>query len=161
MRLSTFTDYSLRVLMSLGSDADRLMTISEIATCYSISENHLMKVVHQLGRAGYVETLRGKGGGIRLARLPEDINLGEIIRQTETDFDLVECFSPGSKCRLQSTCRLQSVLGEAVEALFKVLDAYTLADLLDHSGQLAQAIGLVNPVCTERSRRSDNPKATT
>ncbi len=143
MRLSTFTDYSLRVLMSLGSDADRLMTIGEIAARYNISENHLMKVVHQLGRNGYVETLRGKGGGIRLARLPEDINLGEVIRQTETDFDLVECFTSGSNCRLQPVCRLQGVLDEAVQALFKVLNAYTLADLLDTSGQLAQVMGLM------------------
>lgn len=142
MRLSTFTDYSLRVLMFLGIDTDRKATIAQIAASYAISENHLMKVVHQLGRAGYIETVRGKGGGIRLARLPADINLGAVIRQTETDFDLVECFAANSKCRVQPACRLQSVLSEAVQALFQVFDAYTLADLLDPRAQLAEAIGI-------------------
>lgn len=140
MRLSTFTDYSLRVLMYLGVNASRLATIAEIASGYKISENHLMKVVHQLGKAGYIETVRGKGGGIRLARAPAAISLGEVIRQTETDFDLVECFASESTCRLQSACRLQVVLDEARQALFTVLDRYTLADLLEQPGELTQAL---------------------
>jgi Rrf2 family nitric oxide-sensitive transcriptional repressor len=142
MRLSTFTDYSLRVLMYLGVNDNRLATIAEIASGYGISENHLMKVVHQLGKAGYIETVRGKGGGIRLARLPSAISLGEVIRQTETDFDLVECFASESACCLQTACRLQPILNEARQALFQVLDRYTLADLLKQPGELTHALCL-------------------
>lgn len=130
MRLSTFSDYCLRVLMYLAEHTDRLSTIGEIARAHSISENHLTKVVHQLGRAGYVETLRGKGGGMRLARPPRDIVLGAVLRQTETDFALVECFGSESHCYMDDACQLQAVLGEALAAMFHVLDAYTLADLL-------------------------------
>lgn len=130
MHLSTFTDYSLRVLMYLGKQAGRLATIGEIAQVHAISQNHLMKVVHQLGRAGYIETVRGKGGGIRLARAPDEIVLGEAIRRSESDFALVECFKTGSNCRNRPDCRLGSVLDEALAAMFGVLDRYTLADLL-------------------------------
>lgn len=131
MRLSTFSDYSLRVLMYLGVQPDRLATISEIAAAHEISENHLMKVVHQLGRSGYLETVRGKGGGMRLARAPKDIVLGEVIRQTEGDIAMVECFADNLSCRILSACRLRSILGEALSAMFLVLDGYTLADLLE------------------------------
>ncbi len=130
MRLSTFSDYCLRVLMYLAQHTDRLSTIGEIARVHDISGNHLTKVVHQLGRAGYIETLRGKGGGMRLARAPRDICLGEVLRQTETDFALVECFGRDSHCFMEGACQLQAVLGEALVAMFRVLDAYTLADLL-------------------------------
>jgi Rrf2 family nitric oxide-sensitive transcriptional repressor len=131
MRLNAFSDYSLRVLIYLALNPDRLATIAEIARGYDISENHLMKVVHHLGRTGYVETVRGKGGGMRLGRAPKDIVLGEVLRQTETDFDLVECFSDKSTCAIQHVCRLQDVFGEARNAMFLVLDAYTLADMLE------------------------------
>ena len=131
MRLSTFSDYSLRVLMYLGVQPDRLATISEIAAAHEISENHLMKVVHQLGRSGYLETVRGKGGGMRLARAPKDIVLGEVIRQTEGDIAMVECFADNLSCRILSACRLRGILGEALSAMFLVLDGYTLADLLE------------------------------
>ncbi len=130
MRLSTFSDYSLRVLMYLGAQPDRLATISEIAASHGISESHLMKVVHQLGRCGFVETVRGKGGGMRLALAPQHIVLGDVIRQTESDFALVECFSTNATCRIQGACHLNAILGEALNALFLVLDDYTLADLL-------------------------------
>jgi len=140
MRLSTFSDYSLRVLMYLGVQPDRLATIAEIAAVYEISENHLMKVVHQLGRSGYIETVRGKGGGMRLAKAPPDIVLGDVIRQTESDFALVECFGDDSCCRIQSACRLHAVLDEALNALFLVLDGYTLADLLEKPQSMVQAI---------------------
>ena len=131
MRLSTFSDYSLRVLMYLGVQPDRLATISEIAAAHEISENHLMKVVHQLGRSGYLETVRGKGGGMRLARAPKDIVLGEVIRQTEGDIAMVECFADNLSCRILSACRLRGILREALSAMFLVLDGYTLADLLE------------------------------
>ena len=131
MRLSTFSDYNLRVLMYLGIHPDRLATIPEIAEAHQISENHLTKVVHQLGRRGYVETVRGKGGGVRLAKATDEIVLGEVIRETEGEIVMAECFAENSACRIQRACRLQSILVESVEAMFQVLDAYTLADLLE------------------------------
>ena len=130
MRLSAFSDYSLRVLIHLGSNPGNLITISEIAALHNISENHLMKVVHQLGRNGHIETVRGKGGGMRLARAAAEINLGEIIRQTENDFRLVECFGSESSCYLIPSCRLKGILASALTSMFLVLDGYTLADLL-------------------------------
>ncbi len=141
MRLSTFSDYSLRVLMYLGTHPERLATIAEIAAGHRISENHLMKVVYELGRSALIETVRGKGGGIRLARAPREIVLGDVIRQTESDFALAECFADRSTCRIQPACRLQAILGEALSALFLVLDGYTLADLLENPQALVQAIG--------------------
>lgn len=147
MRLSAFSDYSLRVLMVLGGNTDRLVTIAEIARLHEISENHLTKVVHQLGRDGYIETLRGKGGGMRLARAPRQIALGEVLRQTETDFTLVECFGPDSRCRIEPGCQLKIILGEALNALFRVLDSYTLADILlqpGHPGPLAGLMTVAN-----------------
>jgi Rrf2 family transcriptional regulator, nitric oxide-sensitive transcriptional repressor len=140
MRLSTFSDYSLRVLMFLGVHTERLTTIAEIAGAYGISENHLMKVVHQLGRMGYIETVRGKGGGMRLARQPADIRLGGVIRQTETDWALVECFATGANCQIQTACRLPPILDEALAAMFSVLDRYTLADLLQSPDQLTRTM---------------------
>lgn len=140
MRLSTFSDYSLRVLLYLGLQKERLATIAEIAEVYAISENHLMKVVHQLSRSGYVETVRGKGGGMRLARAPREISVGEVIRQTETDLELVECFAAGSNCRIQPACDLRAVLQEALDAMFLVLDGYNLADLLKRPGDFSQVI---------------------
>jgi len=140
MRLSTFSDYSLRVLMYLGVLPNRLATIAEIAAAHEISENHLMKVVHQLGRNGYVETVRGKGGGMRLGRAPQDIVLGAVIRQTESDLALVECFTDQAACRIRPACRLHAILDEALNAMFLVLDGYTLADLLENPKGLVQAI---------------------
>jgi Rrf2 family nitric oxide-sensitive transcriptional repressor len=140
MRLSSFSDYSLRVLMYLGVHGGRLATIGEIAAAYGISDNHLTKVVHQLGRLGYVETVRGKGGGIRLGKLPADIPLGEVIRQTESDWALVECFATVTHCRIQAACCLPPILDEALAAMFAVLDRYTLADLLQGSPGLSRLL---------------------
>jgi len=142
MRLSSFSDYSLRVLIYLGAHPGRLVTIAEIAGAYGISGNHLMKVVHQLGRLGYLQTVRGKGGGMRLGRLPEEIHLGEVIRQTEVDWALVECFSSGSGCQIHAACRLPPILDEALAAMFGVLDKYTLGDLLHKPKELRQVITL-------------------
>lgn len=130
MRLSRYTDYSLRVLIHAGVHRDRLITIGEIAECHAISRNHIMKVVYELGRLGHVRTIRGKHGGIRLGRPPEDINIGRLIRQTETDMALAECFGSQNRCRLTPACRLKGVLGEALAAFLDVLDRYTLADLV-------------------------------
>lgn len=133
MRFSNFSDYSLRVLLYLGAQPERLANIAEIAERHGISQSHLMKVVLNLGRCGYVQTVRGKGGGLRLGRPAEEIILGDVLRQTETDFQLVECFSAESQCRITGGCSLKGVLGEALGAMFGVLDRCSLADLLRDS----------------------------
>lgn len=140
MRLSTFSDYSLRVLMYLGVQDDRLVTIAEIAAVHDISKSHLMKVVHQLGLNGHIETVRGKGGGMRLARAPREIVVGNVIRQSENDFALAECFAASATCRIQGACCLPAILNEALSAMFLVLDGYTLADLLRRPHGLAPAV---------------------
>ncbi|MBS0325773.1 MAG: Rrf2 family transcriptional regulator [Proteobacteria bacterium] len=143
MRLTTFSDYSLRVLMYLGVHRGRLATIGEVARAYAVSENHLVKVVHHLARHGYVETLRGKGGGMRLARAPEAINVGEVVRGTEENLVLVECFdSETSNCRIGAACLLKGILARAVDAFFVALDDYTLADLLVTGPRLAAMLVL-------------------
>ena len=131
MHLTRYTDYSLRVLIYLGTRQDKLATISEIAAYHDISRNHLMKVVHQLGAHGYIDTLRGKGGGIKLARKPEHIVVGDVVRSMEENMDIVACFQPGfSDCILAPSCRLKSAMGEALHSFLATLDLYTLADLL-------------------------------
>jgi Rrf2 family transcriptional regulator, nitric oxide-sensitive transcriptional repressor len=141
MRLTVFSDYTLRVLMYLALDRTRLATIPEIATAYGISENHLTKVVHQLARAGIVESVRGKGGGIRLARAPEKIRLGEIVRASEGNAPIVECLSGDPQaCRITSSCRLKGILVSAFEALYDSLDEHTLADLVEKPRVLKQVL---------------------
>ncbi len=143
MRLTTFSDYSLRVLIYLGSAPGRLATIDQIAAAYDVSSNHLMKVVHHLARRGYIETLRGKGGGMRLARAPQAINIGEVVRETEDSFALVECFEPGAPdCRILRVCVLKDALSRALEAFFGVLDRYTLADLIAPAHPLARMLAI-------------------
>ena len=130
MRLTNYTDYSLRVLIYLASKRpDELSNITEIAEAYGISKNHLMKVIHELGKMGIVETIRGRGGGLRLALPPEKINIGTIVRKTEDDFRLVECFGEGS-CVITPVCGLKHVLHRALAAYLSVLDEYTLKDLV-------------------------------
>lgn len=132
MRLTRYTDYALRVLLYLGAHQDKLSTINEIAAYHNISRNHLMKVVHQLGAWGYIDTLRGKGGGIRLAHRPSDIMIGDVVRHTEENLEIVECLTPGnSNCIIQPGCRLKSVLNEALNSFLATLDLYTLADFLE------------------------------
>lgn len=130
MRLTVMSDYSLRVLMYLGAKPEHRATIQEIASAYGISENHLMKVVHGLGRQGFVETVRGRGGGLRLARPADKIKIGDVIKAVEDDFALVECFRDENVCRISNVCRLRGVLRLALEAYFRVLDDWTLADLV-------------------------------
>lgn len=130
MHLTAMTDYALRLLMHVAQRPDGLCTIAEIAQAHGISESHLMKVTHLLGRQGWIETIRGKGGGMRLAHPPADIPLGVLVRGIEPDFDLVECFASGSQCRLTGHCRLASVLEGAMHEFMAHLDGFTLADLL-------------------------------
>ena len=131
MQLTRHTDYSLRVLIHLAVHRKELSTIEAIARAYGISNAHLMKIVHQLGLAGYVETVRGRGGGLRLARPPQQIRIGEVVRRTETT-SLVECFDPAtSRCRIEPVCGLRTALKEALEAFFRTLDGYTLSDLVE------------------------------
>ena len=144
MRLTIFTDYTLRVLIYLGIHAPegRLSTIRDIAAAYGISENHLMKIVHHLAQHGYVETIRGKGGGMRLARVPEQITIGEVVRTAEEDLALVHCFQQGApECPITPACRLRGVLERAVAAFFEVLDGETLADLLKPRAKLNRILG--------------------
>jgi len=131
MKLTSFSDYTLRVLMFLALDRSRLATIPEIASAYGISENHLMKVVHQLVRAGVIESVRGRGGGVRLAREPDQIRIGEIVRTAEGEAPIVECLSGDPQaCRIAPVCRLTAALVRAFDALYATLDEYTLADLV-------------------------------
>lgn len=130
MRLTDFSDYSLRLLMYAATQADRLITIEETAAIYGISRAHLMKVANQLTRAGFLKSVRGRSGGLSLARRPESIRLGDVLRATEPDFALVECFRAGNKCVITPRCRLRGVLREALAAFSGTLDRYTLADLL-------------------------------
>jgi len=130
MRLTGLTDYALRLLIHLAQHPGRLCTIAEIARAYGISEAHLMKITHQLGLAGWIETVRGKGGGMRLAREPQDIGLGEVVRSMEPDFSLVECFATGGNCMLTGNCGLTGVLEGALDSFMRHLDGYTLADIL-------------------------------
>jgi Rrf2 family nitric oxide-sensitive transcriptional repressor len=138
MRLTVYTDYALRVLMYLAVRPDPRPTIGEIATAHGVSRNHLMKVVYELGRAGFIETARGNRGGLRLKRPAAEIGLGEIIRQTEPDLDLVPCFAQdgASCCVVTPACRLRGALHRARAAFLDTLDQYTLADLVQNRDAL-------------------------
>jgi Rrf2 family nitric oxide-sensitive transcriptional repressor len=141
VRLTAFSDYCLRVLTYVAIKGERLSTIDEVSASYGISRNHLMKVVSRLGQLGYVRTVRGKGGGIALARRPEDINLGTLLRQTEQDFQVVECFrQDGGNCAITSACVLRIALRQALDAFLLVMDGYTLDDLLAPHRQLARLL---------------------
>ncbi|ATP40085.1 Rrf2 family transcriptional regulator [Solibacillus sp. R5-41] len=144
VRLTVYTDYSLRTLMYLGvRGQEHLATIQEIADAYQISKNHLMKVTYDLGQLGYIETIRGRGGGIRLAMAPEEINIGGVVRKTEEDFHLVECFNPESNlCKISAECQLKGALNEALKAYIAVLDSYTLADVITTKDALANLFGI-------------------
>lgn len=136
MQLTRHTDYALRVLIHLAYTGDGLSTIREISDKHRISENHLMKVVNKLATLGYITTLRGKGGGMKLARAPEKIGVGEVIRDTEESLHVVECMALdyGGDCALSPSCKLKSVLHEAQAAFFRQLDLYTLQDLAPKRG---------------------------
>ncbi len=130
MRLTLYTDYSLRVLLYLANKEDQLVTISELADFYKISRNHLVKVVHNLGLSGYILTARGRQGGLKLALPATKILIGKVVRSTEPDFDLLECFNPATdRCVITRSCSLKGVLFNAQASFLGVLDKYTLADL--------------------------------
>jgi Rrf2 family transcriptional regulator, nitric oxide-sensitive transcriptional repressor len=137
MQLTKYTDYALRVLILLAHK--ERSTIREIADAYRISENHLMKVVHSLAKLGYVETLRGKGGGLKLARAPERIGIGDVVRKTEETLYVVECLADdyAGDCCLNRSCKLKSVLRDAQNAFLGELDRYTLRDLLENRGGIS------------------------
>lgn len=130
MRLTTMSDYAMRLLMYVAQQPERLCTISEVAHAYDISEAHLMKITHQLARAGWLETVRGKGGGMRLAAAPADIRLGAVVRSMEPDFAIVECLASDTACQLTPTCQLTGIINGALQSFMHYLDRYTLADLL-------------------------------
>jgi Rrf2 family nitric oxide-sensitive transcriptional repressor len=133
MRLTDYTDYTLRTLIYLGLHPDELVTVRQISEAYGISNSHMTKVVHQLGQSGLVQTTRGRGGGLQLAVDPAQIGIGDVVRATEPDFHMVECFDKArSDCVLAPACELKAALRRATEAWLAVLDDLTLADLLAH-----------------------------
>jgi Rrf2 family nitric oxide-sensitive transcriptional repressor len=140
MQLTRYTDYSLRVLIYLAmqQDAAERVTASDIAERFDIARNHLIKVVHRLGQLGYIETTRGKGGGIRLGRNSADIRIGAVVRDMEANLELIDCNTP--PCPLNRGCRLKGILGQAANAFLEVLDRYTLADITENPQQLRQLL---------------------
>lgn len=147
MKLTRYTDYALRVLIYVGLRPDGLGSIADIAARYDISENHLMKVVQQLGRSGFLATTRGRGGGVRLGRAPESIRIGDVVRLTEADFDIADC----ATCTLGGECKLTSVFAKATAAFLAVLDQYTLADIIK-SGDPLRALLHLGVVNRKRNR---------
>jgi len=148
MRLTTFTDYGLRTLMYVGAKGGQLSTVDEIARTYGISRHHITKVVHHLGRRGYLCNVRGKRGGIALGREPSAINVGTLVRELEGDLGLVECYRQRGCC-LEPVCLLRKALDEALLAFLSVLSRYTLADLLKPDRQLKSLLQM--PILASRA----------
>ncbi len=154
MRLSEYTDYTLRVLMCCANQGERLLTIAELAQTLQLSKNHLMKIVNDLARQGVLQTTRGRGGGIRLSKPPASIGIGDVLRASETDFRLVECFDATTDtCTLTPSCRLRPVLHKALEAFFAELDGMTLADVTPLVGRMPGGRPRAVAVALPRSRR--------
>jgi Rrf2 family nitric oxide-sensitive transcriptional repressor len=152
MKLTTFSDYSLRVLMYLAVQPGRRATIAQIAASFDVSEHHLVKVVHFLARSGRLASTRGKGGGLELGAPPEALCVGDIVRDTEGPSPIVECFDPAHpNCSIAGACRLRGVFGEALQAFFGVLDRYTVADLVANDRQLARILFLQPPLPRKRA----------
>lgn len=141
MKLTAFTDYSLRVLIYLAAEPGRRATIAEIATAFGVSEHHLTKVVHFLGKEGWLANVRGKGGGLELGMAPQAIVIGRVVRATEGTAVPAECFGDTpDNCSIARICRLRGVLAQAVEAFHAVLDEHTLADLVHNRATLAKVL---------------------
>jgi Rrf2 family nitric oxide-sensitive transcriptional repressor len=153
MRLTMFSDYALRIMLVLATRTDALVTISDIASAFDISDAHLTKVAHALGKTGWVDTVRGRNGGMRLAVDPRKLKLGEVVRRLEADFALVECFATENHCVLTGGCGLERALELALEAFFSELDRYTLADLVNASPKLT-ALPMWQPVSWPSSAAS-------
>lgn len=152
MRLAEYTDYTLRVLMYCAARPDRLVTIAELAEQHGVSKNHLMKIVNDLARQGVLQTTRGRGGGLRLLKRPVDIRIGDVVRSSETDFRLVECFDPlTNTCTLTPSCRLKGVFDRALSAYFRELDSVTLADI---STPATPAVTTHKPMRAPQTRRA-------
>lgn len=149
MRLARMTDYAIRLLIYLAQRPERLCTIAEVATSYAISETHLMKITHQLALDGWLETTRGKGGGIRLARPPAEIRIGEVVRTMEPDFYIVECFSTGNSCQLTGSCEVTGLMEGALRSFMGHLDSYTLKDVLPRPAGTA-----VKPIRIQRRAKA-------
>jgi len=139
MRLTLHTDYALRALIRVGLADGKLITINDIAQSFDISKQHLMKVVNDLSRKGYLDTVRGRNGGIRLRRRPRDINVGQVVRDTE-ELDVIGCLEQRGYCPIQRVCVLRGVLRDAAEAFLAELDAYTLADLIKPRKELSSLL---------------------
>jgi Rrf2 family nitric oxide-sensitive transcriptional repressor len=142
MRLTLHSDYALRVLIQVGLGGGRLTTIDAIAESFGISRHHLTKVVNDLSQKGYLDTVRGRRGGMRLKREPRDINLGQVVRDTEDNLNIVGCLKSRGYCRIERACVLRGVLHDATEAFLGVLDAHTLADLIRPHKSLASLLAL-------------------
>jgi Rrf2 family transcriptional regulator, nitric oxide-sensitive transcriptional repressor len=142
MRLTLHTDFALRVLIQVGLNDGALTRISDIAESFGISKNHLMKVVHDLGQKGYLDTVRGRNGGIRLMRKPRDINIGQVVRDTEDELAVLGCLNQTNYCRIERVCVLRSAVRNATNAFLAVLDGYTLADLIKPQKALSNLLGL-------------------
>lgn len=154
MQLTSFTDYALRVLLLLGLVEDRLVTVEELADRYGISRHHVTKVVHRLGALGYVQTVRGKHGGVRLGRSAAQIRIGDVVRDFEGHMNLVECFDKETNtCPILPGCSLQGVLRAATGQFLAELDRHTLADLLRPRGRLRSLLELPSAPRRARARR--------
>ncbi|MBT0963887.1 Rrf2 family transcriptional regulator [Denitromonas iodatirespirans] len=143
MNITQHTDYALRVLIYLGACPERRVTVKEVAERFDISRSHVMKIVNQLVTLGFVEGLRGKGGGLRLGRPAGEIGVGEVVRRMEPGFDLVDCFRAESSCLLNANCRLKGALHAALQAFLAKLDELTLADLIVNQPRLRDQLGIV------------------
>lgn len=143
MRLTDYTDYTLRVLMFCALNPERSITIAELAESHAISKNHLMKIVNDLARQGLLQTTRGRGGGLRLRKAAADINIGDVVRKSETDFRMVECFDMDhNACTLTAHCKLKQIFKTALQSYLAELDKVTLADITRPASTSAQTIDL-------------------
>jgi Rrf2 family nitric oxide-sensitive transcriptional repressor len=142
MRVTTHSDYALRVLIYAALQGDKPSRIEDVAERYRISKSHLTKVVWNLSSAGFLVTSRGRAGGLRLARPAEEINLGDVMRATEDNGALVECFSQSGLCAITPACKARRIFREALEAFHAVFDKYTLADLMTRESDLREVLGL-------------------
>jgi len=144
MHLTLWTDYALRTLIYVGAKDNKLSTVAEIAGSFRVSKSHLMKVVNRLGQQGYLETVRGKGGGLRLGRPAAEIRIGAVVRDTEDDLAVMGCLSESGFCRIEGCCILRTALQDATDAFLRSLDDYTLADLLRPTTNLRRSLGIAS-----------------